>query len=708
MVAARSANSDKFSLMRPTILNPLFADVTVLPGVGPKIAALIGRVAGPRVVDLILTPPANLIDRSARPAVAEAEHGQLATFLVTVDRHDPPPKGRRLPYKVICSDPTGFVTLVFFHARADYLQKALPEGAMRLISGKIEEFNGARQMVHPDYIADPDKPEDLPLHEPVYPLTAGLSAAVMRKAVVNALKRTPDLPEWQDSAWRSARQWSDWKSALADVHAPTAREDLSLTTPARMRLAYDELLANQLALMIIRKTRIKSKGRVINGDGRLRAKANASLPFELTQAQKHVLSEVFDDMKSSERMVRLIQGDVGSGKTIVAFLAMLNAIEIGSQAAFMAPTEILARQHMESLSPLAKTAGVKIEILTGRDKGAGRAEKLARLAAADIDILIGTHAVFQETVSFRDLAFAVIDEQHRFGVHQRILLTQKGPRPDLLVMTATPIPRTLALTAYGDMDVSQITEKPPGRKPVDTRTIPLTRLDDVIDGVKRAAAKGEQAYWVCPLVEESDILDITAAEERFESLKAVLGDRVGLVHGRMSAAQKDAAMERFYEGETSVLIATTVIEVGVNAPNATIMIIEHAERFGLAQLHQLRGRVGRSDKKSSCLLLYKAPLGETATARLKILRNTEDGFLIAEEDLRLRGAGDLLGAAQSGFPQFRLADLASHGELLAAARDDAKLIIERDLELTTDRGKALRVLLYLFNRDDAVKLLSAG
>jgi ATP-dependent DNA helicase RecG len=708
MVAARSANSDKFSLMRPTILNPLFADVTVLPGVGPKIAALIGRVAGPRVVDLILTPPANLIDRSARPAVAEAEHGQLATFLVTVDRHDPPPKGRRLPYKVICSDPTGFVTLVFFHARADYLQKALPEGAMRLISGKIEEFNGARQMVHPDYIADPDKPEDLPLHEPVYPLTAGLSAAVMRKAVVNALKRTPDLPEWQDSAWRSARQWSDWKSALADVHAPTAREDLSLTTPARMRLAYDELLANQLALMIIRKTRIKSKGRVINGDGRLRAKANASLPFELTQAQKHVLSEVFDDMKSSERMVRLIQGDVGSGKTIVAFLAMLNAIEIGSQAALMAPTEILARQHMESLSPLAKTAGVKIEILTGRDKGAGRAEKLARLAAGDIDILIGTHAVFQETVSFRDLAFAVIDEQHRFGVHQRILLTQKGPRPDLLVMTATPIPRTLALTAYGDMDVSQITEKPPGRKPVDTRTIPLTRLDDVIDGVKRAAAKGEQAYWVCPLVEESDILDITAAEERFESLKAVLGDRVGLVHGRMSAAQKDAAMERFYEGETSVLIATTVIEVGVNAPNATIMIIEHAERFGLAQLHQLRGRVGRSDKKSSCLLLYKAPLGETATARLKILRNTEDGFLIAEEDLRLRGAGDLLGAAQSGFPQFRLADLASHGELLAAARDDAKLIIERDLELTTDRGKALRVLLYLFNRDDAVKLLSAG
>ncbi len=694
--------------MRPSILNPLFADITALPGIGPKIAALIGRVAGSRVVDLILTPPVNIIDRSAQPKILDAPLGQIGTFEVTVDRHQPPPKGRRLPYKVICSDETGFVTLVFFHARPDYLQKVLPEGEKRLVSGKIEDFGGALQITHPDYIVDPAKPADMPVFEAVYPLTAGLSAAVMRKAAGHALERAPDLPEWQDEAWLKARQWSNWKSALHDLHAPQSQSDLSFMTPARMRLSYDELLANQLAILLIRKARIKSKGRAIEGDGHLAAKAKTALPFELTNAQNHALKEIFDDMRSPERMVRLVQGDVGSGKTIVAFLAMLAAIESGAQAALMAPTEILARQHMESLASMAASAGVTMDILTGRDKGAARADKLQRLKDGEIDLLIGTHAIFQESVEFKDLALAIIDEQHRFGVHQRLLLTEKGAKPDLLVMTATPIPRTLALTAYGDMDVSQITEKPPGRKPVDTRTIPLSRIDDVIRGVQRAAAKGDQVYWVCPLVEESDVIDLTAAEDRFESLKAVLGDRVGLVHGRMSGQDKDAVMERFYNGALSILIATTVIEVGVNTPNATIMIIEHAERFGLAQLHQLRGRVGRGEKKSNCILLYKAPLGETAKARLNILRETDDGFLIAEEDLRLRGAGDLLGEAQSGFPKFRLADLAAHGELLAAARDDSKMIIECDPELKTPRGAALRVLLYLFSRDDAVRLLSAG
>ena len=694
--------------MRPSVLNSLFADVTALPGVGPKIAALIGRTAGPRVVDLLLTPPVGVIDRSARPTLADAALGQLATVEVTVDRHHPAPKGRRLPYKVVCSDPTGFVTLVFFHAREDYLRRVLPEGKTRLVSGKIEDFNGALQITHPDYIADPDNPAEMPLFEAIYPLTAGLSAAVMRKAAAHAVERAPDLPEWQDAAWLKARNWPDWKTAVNTAHAPRNQSDLSMLAPARMRLAYDELLANQLALLLIRKARIKSKGRSVRGDGRLLAKAKAALPFDLTNAQKAALKDVFDDMASPERMVRLVQGDVGSGKTIVALLAMLRAVEDRAQAAFMAPTEILARQHLEALTPLADAAGARMEVLTGRDKGAARAEKLARLENGEIDILAGTHAMFQEDVVFRDLALVVIDEQHRFGVRQRMSLTQKGAKPDLLVMTATPIPRTLALTAYGDMDVSQITEKPAGRKPVDTRTAPMTRLDEVTEGVRRAAAKGEQVYWVCPLVEESDVIDLTAAEDRFEALKAVLGERVGLVHGRMQGAEKDAVMERFYKGELAVLIATTVIEVGVNAPNATIMIIEHAERFGLAQLHQLRGRVGRGDKPSSCLLLYKPPLGETARARLKILRETEDGFVIAEEDLRLRGAGDLLGAAQSGFPRFRLADIAVHGELLAAARDDAKLIVERDADLKTPRGEALRTLLYLFSRDDAVKLLSAG
>ncbi len=694
--------------MRPDILNPLFADITALQGVGPKIAAMISRVAGSRVVDLILTPPAGLIDRSARPKIAEAPFGQLATLTVAVDRHDAPPTGTRRPYRVICSDETGFLTLVFFHARADYLKRVLPEGETRIISGKVEEFKGGRQMTHPDHIADPEKPEELPLFEPVYPLTAGLSAAVMRKAMLGALARAPELPEWQDTAWLDQKGWADWQSALRQVHGPTSDADLSPMRVARQRLAYDELLANQLALALIRKARKKSAGRAINGDGKKLAAIKVALPFDLTDAQRKALKEVFDDMRAPERMVRLLQGDVGSGKTVVALMAMIAAVETGAQAVMMAPTEILVQQHLEWLTPLCNAVGVSIEILTGRDTGASRREKLARIANGDADIVLGTHALFQETVTFKDLALVVVDEQHRFGVHQRLALSEKGPRPDILVMTATPIPRTLALTAYGDMEVSAITEKPPGRKPVDTRTIPLNRLDDVVAAVKRAADKGDQVYWVCPLVEESELIELTAAEDRFEALKPAFGDSVGLVHGRMSGAEKDAVMERFHEGALSVLIATTVIEVGVNAPNATVMVIEHAERFGLAQLHQLRGRVGRGEKPASCLLLYKHPLGETAKARLQILRETEDGFRIAEEDMRLRGAGDLLGAAQSGFPRFRLADVAVHGDLLAAARDDAKLIIERDAGLETDRGKALRILLYLFSRDDAVKLLRAG
>ncbi len=694
--------------MRPAILNPLFADITVLTGVGPKIAALIGRAAGARLADLILTPPTGLIDRSFRPKIADAPEGRIVTLEITVDRHEPPPKGRRLPYKIICSDETGFVTLVYFHAKADYLLKLLPEGAKRFVSGKVEDYGGARQITHPDYVGDPEKPGDMPLYEAVYPLTAGLSAAVMRKAITQSVARAPVLEEWQDPSWLKARQWKGWKDALESLHAPTSQEELSAFAPARQRLAYDELLANQLALALIRKARVKSRGRAIKGDGRMIAAVKKALPFALTSAQKEALKEIFADMRSNERMVRLLQGDVGSGKTIVAFFALLSAIETGAQTALMAPTEILARQHLESLGPLAVAAGVRMEILTGRDKGAARNEKLERLKRGGIDLLLGTHALFQEGIEFKDLALVVIDEQHRFGVRQRIALTQKGPRPDLLVMTATPIPRTLALTAYGDMEHSRIEEKPPGRKPVDTRTVPMSRLDEVIAGVRRASADGAQAYWVCPLVEESDLIDLTAAEERFESLKAVLGDRAGIVHGRMSGPDKDAVMERFFRGALSVLIATTVIEVGVNAPNATIMIIEHAERFGLAQLHQLRGRVGRSDKQSSCILLYKPPLGETAKARLKVLRDTEDGFVIAEEDLRLRGAGDFLGAAQSGFPRFRIADVAVHGELLAAARDDAKLIMDRDPDLKTPRGQALRTLLYLFSCDDAVKLLSAG
>lgn len=694
--------------MRPSILFPLFAETRTLPGIGPKLQKLIARVAGTRLIDLIFHLPTGVVDRSYQPKLSEAEAGRIATVVVNVLDHLPS-RVRNQPYRVRCSDDTAVIDLVFFHADGDYLGRTLPLRAKRLVSGRIERYSGKLQMPHPDYIVAPEEAAQLPRHEPVYPLTEGLPAKSLAKAVRAAVDKVPSMPDWLDPALRKSRTWPEFLDALQAAHAPSRETDLDFNTPARQRLAYDELLANQLALLMIRANMRSGKGRSLKSAGKLRAKAVAALPFALTQAQSDALAEVEADMASEARMLRLLQGDVGSGKTIVAFLALLNAVETGAQGALMAPTEILARQHLATLGPLAKAAGVRIALLTGRERGAPREGTLAALASGEIDILIGTHALFSDDVEFRDLALAVIDEQHRFGVHQRMTLQAKGQvRADVLVMTATPIPRTLALTAYGDMDVSRLLGRPPGRKPVETRVLPAERLDEVVTHLKNAIARGARAYWVCPLVEESEKIDLAATEERAAMLKQVLGPGIGLVHGRMKGPERDAVMVKFKAGELSVLVATTVIEVGVDVPEATIMVVEHAERFGLAQLHQLRGRVGRGSGKSSCLLLYHPPLGETAKARLKIMRETDDGFVIAEEDLRLRGAGELLGQRQSGMPTFRLADLAAHADLLAVARDDAELILSRDPNLKSPRGEALRVLLYLFGRDEAVRYLRTG
>jgi len=693
--------------VRPQILYPVFASIESLPGIGAKTATLVERLAGPKVVDLLWHLPASIVDRRFMPRLVDAPAGRIATLTVRVEAHMPSPN-RRTPYRVRCTDGTGSIDLVFFHARADWLNAALPVGATRVVSGRIEEFHGALQMPHPDHIVPPERLNEVAVVEPVYPMTAGLAPKTLWKAISAALDLAPDLPEWQDAAWLKRRGWPSWREALLSAHSPSSEAELEAHVPARLRLAYDELLANQLALDLIRRANRRLPGRALRGDGRLRRRASAALPFSLTPSQQSALAEIDADMASETRMLRLLQGDVGSGKTVVGLMAMLTAVEAGTQAALLAPTEILARQHYETIGPLAEAAGVRLGLLTGRDKGKARARLLESLAAGEIDIAVGTHALIQEDVVFKDLAMAVIDEQHRFGVHQRLQLTAKGRAVDVLVMTATPIPRTLQLMAYGDMDASRLTDKPPGRKPVDTRAVSADRLSEVIDAVERRLRDGAKIYWVCPLVEESESVDLAAATERYNVLRKRFGERVGLVHGKLKAAEKDAVMEAFADGGVDILVATTVIEVGVNVPAATVMVIEHAERFGLAQLHQLRGRIGRGDAASTCLLLYSPPLGETAKARLKTIRETDDGFVIAEEDLRLRGAGEVLGTRQSGLPTFRLADLSEHGELLAVARDDARLVLDSDPELATERGRALRILLYLFERDTAVRYLRSG
>ncbi len=699
--------------MRPSLLDPLFAPLASVSGVGPKMAPLFDRLLSrdgrpARVVDLLMHLPTGGIDRRLRPPLRDAPYGEVITVEVVVEAHRPPPPGRKAPFRVLVADETADMEVVFFNPRVGQIQSMLPVGEKRWLSGRIELFDGLRQMVHPDRIMDERQLALLPPVEPIYPLTEGLGGRFVGRIARGALARLPALPEWQDPTLLARRHWPSFSAAMRAVHDPTDMAGFSPESVIRQRLAYDELLANQLAIIMIRARMKKAAGRPTVGGGRIEKKIRAALPFALTGGQEEALRDVHRDMASGDRMLRLLQGDVGSGKTVVGLLAMARAVEAGRQAAMMVPTEILARQHHERIAPLAEAAGMRVALLTGRDRASERRGTLEALADGSIDIVVGTHALFQEQVVFKDLALAVVDEQHRFGVHQRLALSSKGEAVDLLVMTATPIPRTLVLTYFGDMDVSILREKPAGRKPIDTRAVALDRLDEMMEGIGRALDAGAQVYWVCPLVAESETLDVSAAEDRFASLKERFGARVDMVHGQMAGPDKDAAIARFAGGETRLLVSTTVIEVGVDVPNASIMVIEHAERFGLAQLHQLRGRVGRGAKSSSCILLYKGPLGETAKARIAIMRETEDGFRIAEEDLRLRGEGDVLGVKQSGAPGFRLADVAVHGDLIAVARDDAMLQFQNDPDLTSERGRALRTLLYLFERDEAVKLLRAG
>ncbi|MGX1747214.1 MULTISPECIES: ATP-dependent DNA helicase RecG [unclassified Brevundimonas] len=687
--------------MRPEILFPLFADVTTLKGVGPRSAPLVQKVAGPLVRDVLFLSPSGVIQRR-RTTAMEAVDGEIGVFEVTIDRLIPPHK-HGAPIKVRAIDETGFIHLIWFAGSPRHIESLAPRGSRRLVTGKVERFNSEVQIAHPDYILPVEKADEIPLSEPVYPATQGLTSRQIRKLAQGALALAPELPEWQEPNWLSARRWSGWRAALEALHAPANEADLAPDTPVRQRLAYDELFAHQLALARRRRARqITPAARIAPGEAS--ARMLAALPFALTGAQQQAIAEIRADLTSGEQMGRLLQGDVGSGKTVVAALALADAASSGFQAALMAPTEILARQHHDKLSPLLDQAGVSSLLLTGRDTAAERRGKLAALASGEAQVAIGTHALFQDAVQFHRLALAVIDEQHRFGVRERQRLQAKGDPAlggvHLLTMSATPIPRTLELTQYGELEVSRLMEKPPGRTPVTTAVLPLARIGEVAKRLKAAVEAGAQAYWICPLVAESEAIDLAAAEDRAEDLRKLLGTEVGLAHGQMPGAEREAVMAEFAAGRLPLLVATTVVEVGVDVPNASIMVIEHADRFGLAQLHQLRGRVGRGAKASSCILLYggeDGALGETAKERLETLRRTEDGFVIAEEDFRLRGGGDPLGLKQSGFPAYRFADPIRHRSLLLAAADDARLLLGRDPDLTSERGQAVRLLEALFD-----------
>jgi len=691
--------------MRPEILYSLFSPATTLKGVGPKVAPLVEKLAGPLVRDLAFLAPQGLVKRPLT-AIADAAEGQVQTVVGVVEAHTPPPRPS-LPWRMRLFDGSAFITLTWFKGHGPHLARQHPVGERRAASGKVERFGAELQMAHPDYLLPVERIDEIPQDEAIYPATAGLAPRTVRKLVAEAVARAPELPEWLDEAWRAREGLPGWRAALEALHAPKSDADLGPEHPARRRLAYDELLAHQLA-MAQRKASRRAQPAVRVPGGPTAAALEAALPFRLTGAQSRALSEVRGDLQSGERMSRLLQGDVGAGKTVVAMLAMADAADAGLQSVLMAPTEILARQHYETVVGPLEAQGVCCLLLTGRDKGAARAEKLRALAGGEVAVAIGTHALFQDDVVFKALALAVIDEQHRFGVNERSRLQDKGPSTHLLAMSATPIPRTLELTMFGDLDVSRIDEKPPGRKPVATRAVPAPRIGEVVGRLSQALKGGAQAFWICPLVAESETVDLAAAEGRAEDLRRALGPRVGLVHGRMAPAEKDAVMAGFADGEIALLVATTVVEVGVNVPNASIMVIEQAERFGLAQLHQLRGRVGRGVRESSCVLLYDPPLSAAGEARLDILRKTEDGFVIAEKDLELRGGGDPLGLKQSGFPAYRLVDPVPHRGLIATAADDARLILARDPGLTSSRGQAVRLLQQLFDWRPGGPLTDAG
>ena len=705
----------KLSFKRsPTLENFLNYPLSSLPGVGPRTRALLKNLVGDSLQDLLFFFPHRIVERLYFPSIHAylrsahtLKEDVFITLIVRVNQISKPTR-KGGPIKVKVEDDTGSFDLMFFNSNFQYLQKKLMLFQDLLVSGRPTFYGKKFQINHPDYIGAPAALSDFRGSSPIYPLTAGLSNKVVASVAQTALKMAPNIDEWLSPELLNARHWPSWKEALTTLHCPKPIDFLP-TCPARQRLAYDELLAQQLTLLLSRTTSFTKSGMSTPASTRIPSFLK-SLPFELTPCQTRVFKEISEDLSSSRRMLRLLQGDVGSGKTVVSFLAALQMSDQNAQVSFLAPTEILAQQHFKTMSPWAESLGISLDILSGSSSQRKHGKDVKnRLKEGILSLVVGTHALLEDDVIFKDLRLVVVDEQHRFGVEQRLKLFKKGRHSDILAMSATPIPRTLQLVNFGDMGISILHEKPKNRKPITTRVLPLNRIDDVINGITRILEKKQRVYWICPLIEESEKLDLTAAQERFLALQHVFGEKVvGLLHGKMKSVEKENVMGSFARGDIQILVSTTVIEVGIDIKEASLMVIEHAERFGLSQLHQLRGRVGRGEDASSCLLLYAEGLSEIARCRLSILRETNDGFKIAEEDLRLRGSGDLLGVHQSGYDIFKVADLYEHKDLLEMAQKEARLIFEKDPHLLNERGFKLRNLLSLFNRVHVLEYLTAG
>lgn len=685
--------------MNQIIKSNYFSDIRILSGIGNKTAESYSKLCGgSRLIDILLHLPHSIIDRQNMPSISDMQDGQIVTCIVQIVGHDLSSRNmtRKNPTKIKCKNQSGNLDLVFFSNYPEYLKKTLPLNSTRVISGKVEIFGDNIQIPHPHFVTTLDDFAEFPKIEPVYNLISGISNKQFCKTVKSVFNIANELPEWIDKNYFPIESLPTFKDALLKAHNPNSEYDLESNNLIIKRLAYDELLASQLALKLVRFHVNKPKGNTSKGNGKLTSALKKALPFSLTNGQEDIIKQISNDQESTKRMIRLLQGDVGSGKTVVALFAMLKVVEENKQAVLMAPTEILSRQHFKWIQEITAQMPIKVTLLIG-----GMTLKQKRLALEDFangktNIAIGTHALFQEKVAFNNLALAVIDEQHRFGVNQRNDLLNKGQNVDALLMSATPIPRTLMLANYGDMDCSSLTEKPKGRKEITTKAISVNKIDNVIDAMKRVINSENKIYWICPLVEESQELDLKAVIDRHEELSKIFGNnKVGLAHGQMKAVDRDKAMLDFRDSEVNLLVATTVIEVGVDVKDATIIIIEHAERFGLSQLHQLRGRVGRNNKQSSCILLYKN-LGKTSKKRLEIMRSSNNGFYLAEQDFKLRGGGEILGTRQSGLPNLKIANFYQHQQLLRLASNDAKDIIEKDSLLKSKRGENLKTLLKLF------------